>query len=174
MLLRVSLQRVPAVATGGGTTMASIGKHLQLPMTSKGEMNGGARSAEPGSHSFMALVIGSIGVVYGDIGTSPLYAFREATKAAIAAGGGLEESVLGVLSLVLWSLLVIVTGKYVTLLLRADNAGEGGTFALMALAQTTHNRYATHLLWLGMIGVIMASPRKNDTPIMPSHSRCVA
>ena len=85
---------------------------------------------------FKALMLGSIGVVYGDIGTSPLYALREAVVAA--SGGAAEatpQAVLGVLSLILWALVVVVTLKYVVILLRADNNGEGGTLALMALAQ---------------------------------------
>src|SRR5256884_5963341 len=85
---------------------------------------------------FTALLIGSIGVVYGDIGTSPLYAFREAVVAATGGSGSVDAlAVLGVLSLILWALIVVVTLKYVVVLLRADNNGEGGTLALMALAQ---------------------------------------
>ena len=91
----------------------------------------------PATASFWALTVGSIGVVYGDIGTSPLYAFRE-----VGAGGGRrrrradsEPAVLGILSLILWALIFIVTLKYVLILLRADNNGEGGTLTLMALAQ---------------------------------------
>src|SRR5689334_3551686 len=85
---------------------------------------------------FWALTIGSVGVVYGDIGTSPLYVFREAMFAAMRRDGVvLESSVLGILSLILWSLIIIVTLKYVVILTRADNRGEGGTLALMALAQ---------------------------------------
>src|SRR6266480_1524846 len=84
---------------------------------------------------FGALTLGSIGVVYGDIGTSPLYALREAVTAASAGGTLTRDAVLGVLSLILWALVVVVTLKYVLILLRADNKGEGGTLALMALAQ---------------------------------------
>ena len=85
---------------------------------------------------FKALMLGSIGVVYGDIGTSPLYALREAIVAASGhAGTASPQAVLGVLSLILWALIVVVTLKYVVILLRADNNGEGGTLALMALAQ---------------------------------------
>ena len=86
----------------------------------------------PVRHGFWALALGSVGVVYGDIGTSPLYTLRE----AFGPAGGLhmsETGVLGVLSLVFWSLIVIVTLKYVILILRADNRGEGGVLALMAL-----------------------------------------
>src|ERR1700681_2989323 len=85
------------------------------------------------SHStagFKALLIGSIGVVYGDIGTSPLYAFREAVVAASGPSGVVTiQAVLGVVSLILWALIIVVTLKYVVILLRADNHGEGGTLA---------------------------------------------
>src|SRR5438477_1502996 len=85
--------------------------------------------------SLGALTLGSIGVVYGDIGTSPLYALREAVVAATGESGVTQVAVNGVLSLILWALIIIVTLKYVVILLRADNNGEGGTLALMALAQ---------------------------------------
>src|ERR1044072_4248136 len=77
--------------------------------------------------SFKALMLGSIGVVYGDIGTSPLYAFREAINAATGSGAVQSSIVLGILSLILWTLIIVVTLKYVVILLRADNNGEGGT-----------------------------------------------
>src|SRR6201986_5394808 len=93
------------------------------------------------SHGFWAMTLGSIGVVYGDIGTSPLYAFREALHAATSGGTNMsQEAVLGVVSLILWALIVIVTLKYVLLLLRADNKGEGGTLTLMALASRAVGR----------------------------------
>ena len=76
---------------------------------------------------FWALTLGSIGVVFGDIGTSPLYAFREAVTHAANGAPVSRAIVLGVLSLILWSLFIVVTAKYVLLLLRADNNGEGGT-----------------------------------------------
>lgn len=102
--------------------------------------------------SFWFLVLGSIGVVYGDIGTSPLYAFKEAVSAAHGQGIDNREIVLGVLSLILWALLLIVSFKYVWLLLRADNKGEGGTFALMALSQSASKRSSKLLLMLGIAG----------------------
>ena len=78
---------------------------------------------------------GALEIVYGDIGTSPLYAFREAVLAATGPGNAAGEPVvLGILSLIIWALLLVVTAKYVLILLRADNKGEGGTLALMALA----------------------------------------
>src|SRR6266853_621829 len=85
------------------------------------------------STGFWALTLGSIGVVFGDIGTSPLYAFREAVASAAQGQPVTRVIVLGVLSLILWALFIVVTAKYVLLLLRADNNGEGGTLSLMAL-----------------------------------------
>src|SRR6201747_3142590 len=102
---------------------------------------------------FKALMLGSIGVVYGDIGTSPLYALREAVVAASGASAdAAPEAVLGVLSLILWALIVVVTLKYVLILLRADNHGEGGTLALMALAQRAVGSGAGKIVLLGIIG----------------------
>jgi KUP system potassium uptake protein len=101
---------------------------------------------------FRALMLGSIGVVYGDIGTSPLYAFREAVIAASGPSGIVSaHAVLGVLSLILWALIIVVTLKYVLILLRADNHGEGGTLALMALAQRAVSRGAAAIVLLGII-----------------------
>ena len=103
---------------------------------------------------FKALMLGSIGVVYGDIGTSPLYALREAVIAASGTGPAAvvdPQAVLGVLSLILWALIVVVTLKYVLILLRADNHGEGGTLALMALAQRAVSRGAGAIVLLGII-----------------------
>jgi KUP system potassium uptake protein len=109
--------------------------------------------AKPG---FFALVLGSIGVVYGDIGTSPLYAFREAMMAASGGAGGLKpENVLGVLSLILWALTIIVTLKYVVVLLRADNHGEGGTLTLLALAQHALGRAIPAVTLIGALGAAL-------------------
>jgi KUP system potassium uptake protein len=105
----------------------------------------------PDKH-FWALALGSIGVVYGDIGTSPLYAFKEAVGAATKQGAGGPDAVLGILSLMTWTLLLVVTLKYVLVLLNADNKGEGGTFALMALGQSVATRTAPLMLALGVAG----------------------
>ena len=103
-------------------------------------------------NAFWLLTLGSIGVVYGDIGTSPLYALREAVTAAVGVGGvPTRAAVLGVLSLILWALIVVVTLKYVVILLRADNKGEGGTLALMALAQRAIGKSTGTLILLGII-----------------------
>jgi KUP system potassium uptake protein len=110
----------------------------------------------PGGRSgFWALTLGSIGVVYGDIGTSPLYAVREAVTAATAGGAGTADAVLGVISLILWALTIVVTLKYVVVLLHADNNGEGGTLALMALAQRVGGRLAEIVAALGIIGAAL-------------------
>jgi len=101
--------------------------------------------------SFAALTLGSIGVVYGDIGTSPLYALREAVVAATNKGEVTPLAVLGVVSMILWALIVVVTLKYVVILLRADNNGEGGTLALMALAQRAVSKAAGSIVLLGII-----------------------
>src|SRR5205814_4948877 len=101
---------------------------------------------------FWGLMLGSIGVVYGDIGTSPLYAMRESVLAAVGVGNPASEPVvLGILSLVIWALLIVVTAKYVLLLLHADNNGEGGTLALMALAQRGLGRAGASIILLGII-----------------------
>jgi len=113
---------------------------------------------EDASHTpqegFWALALGSVGVVFGDIGTSPLYAMREAL-AHSKSGGASELAVLGVVSLVIWALILIVTLKYVVFLMRADNKGEGGTLALMALAQRSLGRRSTVVFFLGVIGAAL-------------------
>jgi len=108
------------------------------------------------TRAFWALTFGSIGVVYGDIGTSPLYALREAVLAAGGEHGIVTQAaVYGVLSLIFWSLIVVVTLKYVLILLRADNNGEGGTLALTALAFTAVGKRTPFLLALGIVGASM-------------------
>ena len=102
--------------------------------------------------SFWALTVGSIGVVYGDIGTSPLYAFRESVAAAAGHGNPVTAPIiLGILSLIIWGLFLVVTVKYVIVLLRADNHGEGGTLALMALASRALGRSNGLIILLGII-----------------------
>src|SRR5215471_18940414 len=119
--------------------------------------------------SLWALVVGSIGVVYGDIGTSPLYAFRVAVTTAVGATGGMPTPaiVFGIASLILWSLIIIVTLKYVVILLRADNNGEGGTLTLMALAQRAMGPTA---VWVPLFGIVGASLFYGDALITPAVS----
>jgi KUP system potassium uptake protein len=117
--------------------------------------------------SFVALSLGSVGVVYGDIGTSPLYAFREAAMAASENHPVTRSIVLGVLSLILWALIITVTAKYVLILLRADNNGEGGTLSLTALASRALGRRTTFVFIVGVIG---ASMFLGDSVITPAIS----
>ncbi len=127
------------------------------------EGNGGA-VAKTG---FWSLTVGSVGVVYGDIGTSPLYAFREAVNAATGGGPVERATVLGVLSLIVWALIMVVTIKYVIVLLRADNNGEGGTLSLMALATRALGRRTNVLVVLGIVGAAMFL---GDSMITPAIS----
>ncbi|PSC04466.1 potassium transporter Kup [Alsobacter soli] len=138
------------------------------------QVAGHGKSQGHGQSSLIGLTVGSIGVVYGDIGTSPLYAFREALLAAAGAHNQPgahpvipRETVLGVLSLIVWALLLVVTAKYVLILLRADNNGEGGTLSLMALAQRTLKKGRGYMLALGVIG---ASMFYGDSVITPAIS----
>ena len=121
----------------------------------------------PVTSGFWGLMLGSIGVVFGDIGTSPLYAFREAVAGAAQGQPVTRVIVLGVLSLILWALFIVVTAKYVLLLLRADNNGEGGTLSLMALGQRALGRRSWPLLALGVVG---ASMFIGDSMITPAIS----
>ncbi len=124
----------------------------------------GEHQAEHGK--FWALFVGCIGVVYGDIGTSPLYAFKEAVTAAKEHGTADVGAVLGILSLIVWALILIVTLKYVLILLRLDNKGEGGTFVLMALGQSVAKRSAPLLTVLGIAGVALFYGDAVITPAM--------
>ncbi len=108
----------------------------------------------PRGAGFATLAIGSIGVVFGDIGTSPLYAFKEALSEVGLSRVGHGE-ILGVVSLAIWALILVVTIKYVLFLMRADNNGEGGVLSLMALAQRALGRRTTVMFTLGVIGAAL-------------------
>ena len=127
-----------------------------MPHSTSAASGGSVTSADGHDASvkagFWPLAVGSIGIVYGDIGTSPLYAFREAIAAATGSGTPANEQVvLGILSLIIWALFLVVTAKYVLILLRADNKGEGGTLALMALASRSLVRRGGVVILLGII-----------------------
>ncbi|MGF0537100.1 potassium transporter Kup [Agrobacterium sp. ES01] len=111
-------------------------------------------TAHPRAPSLFALTLGSVGVVYGDIGTSPLYAFREALK-PISADGIDRPEIIGLISLMIWALTIIVTIKYVLFLLRADNEGEGGTLSLLALLMKNSDRYISVLTMMGLVGAAL-------------------
>ena len=115
---------------------------------------------------FSALLIGAVGVVYGDIGTSPIYAFREALR-PISAQGIEKAEVLGLLSLLIWTLIIIVTLKYVLFLLRADNRGEGGVLALYTLVRLAIGRRSVPVLCLGIAGAALFA---GDAIITPAIS----
>jgi KUP system potassium uptake protein len=157
---RISRARVLHRSSAGGRVLMRHGPGL-------GAQENGSPDDAAAKRHFWALTVGSIGVVYGDIGTSPLYAFREAVVAGSVGGFAGREVVLGVLSLIFWALTLIVTLKYVLILLRADNNGEGGTFALMALGQSVAKRSAPLILGLGIAG---ASFFYGDAVITPAIS----
>jgi KUP system potassium uptake protein len=128
--------------------------------------NGHPATVESGHPGLFKLALGSLGVVFGDIGTSPLYAFREAIAAATgdAAVIPTRGAVLGVLSLILWTLTLIVSVKYVLILLRADNHGEGGTLSLMALAQRGLTKTSRRVVLLGIVGAALFYGDATITP----------
>jgi KUP system potassium uptake protein len=153
----------PASPPGSDTTSAPQTGAAQDTSTSSPNVNPGdphASEAEAvsshghGKEGFIALAVGSVGVVFGDIGTSPLYAMREALFHT-RGDTNPELAVKGVISLVFWALVMIVTVKYVLFLMRADNKGEGGTLALMALAQKALGKYSPTVFFLGICGAAL-------------------
>lgn len=112
-------------------------------------------TALPPKQTFAALTIGAVGVVYGDIGTSPLYAFREALRPVADGGSVTPSEVLGLLSLLIWTLILIVTLKYVFFLLRVDNRGEGGILALYTMVRLAIGRRSIPVLTLAVIGAAL-------------------
>ena len=117
-----------------------------------------------------AATIGALGVVYGDIGTSPLYALKEAAKAATHGGPLTHAAILGVVSLILWALILIISLKYALLILRADNRGEGGIVALLALLSARNARPGTWRAQLLVVGLIGAALLYGDGAITPAIS----
>lgn len=129
---------------GVDATSASSGHHGHSP-----------HGTQPAHAGTFGLALGAIGVVYGDIGTSPLYAFREALTAGGHHQNIMRADVIGLVSLILWTLFVIVTLKYVVILLRADNEGEGGTLSLMALAQRALGYRSRFVFVFGVAGAAL-------------------
>src|ERR1700723_2894974 len=117
------------------------------------------------SGRFWVLTLGSIGVVFGDIGTSPLYSLQTALGQFKGPLGPPE--VIGVVSLIIWALLVVVTAKYVLFLMQADNKGEGGILSLMALARIAVGQRTTLIFLLGVAGSSLFS---GDAIIPPAIS----
>ncbi|MDI1365772.1 MAG: potassium transporter Kup [bacterium] len=120
---------------------------------------------DPKGHGFFALALGSVGIVFGDIGTSPLYAFKEALAAA-SHDGVQRSEIYGVVSLALWALILVVTIKYVFFIMRADNKGEGGVLSLMALAQHAVGRRTLLIFCLGVAGAALFYGDAVITPAM--------
>src|SRR5450432_4531946 len=128
-----------------------------------------AAAGSPHKASLAALSLGAVGVVYGDIGTSPLYTIHE----IFAGSGGIPltpENVIGVVSVIFWSLMIIVSLKYVTLILRADNHGEGGIMALLALVTHAVEKSPKLRYYLTIAGVFGAALFYGDGVITPAIS----
>jgi KUP system potassium uptake protein len=119
---------------------------------------------------FNALALAALGVVYGDIGTSPLYALKEVFGSAHHPVPITTDNVLGILSLVLWALMVVVTGKYVLFIMRADNRGEGGIMALMALALRNSKEGSWRRSIIAMLGLFGAALFYGDGVVTPAIS----
>jgi len=122
-----------------------------------------------GNQGLAGLALGAIGVVFGDIGTSPLYAFRE-TFAGHHTLAATDDNILGVLSLIFWSMMLVVTIKYVTIIMRADNKGEGGSLALLALISRSGSQRARWTKGLIVLGVFATALFYGDSMITPAMS----
>ena len=118
----------------------------------------------------LAATVGALGVVYGDIGTSPLYALKEAAEAAAHGGPLTPDAILGVASLILWALILIISLKYALLILRADNRGEGGIVALLALLSARNAQPGTWRAQLLIVGLVGAALLYGDGAITPAIS----
>ncbi len=116
------------------------------------------------------LLLATLGVVYGDIGTSPLYAFKEAVRAASHGQPPSAVAVTGAVSLILWSLILIVSVKYAVLILRADNKGEGGIVAMLALLGARHAKPGSRQALLLVVGLVGAALLYGDGAITPAIS----
>src|SRR5436309_5886347 len=113
------------------------------------------------------LALAALGVVYGDIGTSPLYAVRQSL---VDFGDMSDHAILGALSLIVWALVIVVTIKYVVVIMRADNRGEGGLLSLTALVLRTTHRGQRRYMWIMVAGLIGASLFYGDGVITPAIS----
>jgi KUP system potassium uptake protein len=151
----------PAPVGGAPTPTAHDAAAAPVTPVDSAHADGHAPDGSGGHGGFWALTVGAIGVVFGDIGTSPLYAMREALHNARHGehAVSIDLAALGVVSLILWTLTLFVTIKYVIFLMRADNNGEGGTLALMALARKALGQHmgkrATTVFFLGVVGAAL-------------------
>ena len=133
----------------------------------------GLPSSEPPQSARTAqnLTLAALGVVYGDIGTSPLYAVRQSL---VDFGDMGEPAILGALSLIIWSLALIVTVKYVFVIMRADNRGEGGLLALTALVLRTTHRGQRRYMWIMAAGLVGANRQRGAVADLPGVGNLVA
>ena len=141
-------------------------------------LNTPAQQRDLGLSTDSSLTIAALGVVYGDIGTSPLYAVRQSL---IDFGDLSERAILGALSLIVWALVLVVTVKYVLVIMRADNRGEGGLLALTALVLRRTRRGRKRYLWImaaGLVGTSLVNVeddiRRFVTPFDPASGQQVA
>ena len=133
--------------------------------------HGAPTDARVAPRASLPLLLGALGIVYGDIGNEPPLAFKEAVRAASGGGPPAAIAVVGAVSLIFWALILIVSLKYAVLILRADNRGEGGIVAMLALLGARHAKPGTRqaaLLVVGLIGAALLS----ETARSPRQSRC--
>jgi KUP system potassium uptake protein len=171
-------QRWPAVVSDAGRVYSGARFTKKsarfMTQTNKAGPHAGVDASDHTSHShspqtrkdLMLLTMGAIGVVYGDIGTSPIYAFRQAMHVRPGVNAT-EIEILGLLSLIVWALTLTVAVKYVFFVTRADNNGEGGTLSLMALARKT---FTNPPAWITALGVLGAAMFYGDAIITPAIS----
>ena len=127
----------------------------------------GAASREGRQRSWAPAALACMGVVFGDIGTSPLYTLNVAAKSASPTGQVAPEAVLGIVSLIFWSLIIVISIKYAILIMRADNHGEGGILALLALVSpqgAKQNRWRAAMVVIGLIGATLLYGDGTITP----------
>ncbi len=128
-----------------------------------------AHDAAAHGSRLLPLTLAALGVVFGDIGTSPLYAMRECFNEAHALAPT-HDNVLGVISLIFWALIIVISIKYVTFVMQADNRGEGGILALLALTTRNFKGTAQQRAWLIILGIFGASLFYGDGVITPAIS----
>ena len=132
--------------------------------------NIGTAAHAPRKHAWAPAALACMGVVFGDIGTSPLYTFSVAAKVASPVGAVAPDAVLGIVSLIFWSLIVVISIKYAILIMRADNHGEGGILALLALISPRRARQSRRRAVMVVIGLIGACLLYGDGAITPAIS----
>src|SRR5687768_16920094 len=144
-----------------------------MNITATGGAEADARSDAAHGHaqgSLAKLAVGAVGIVFGDIGTSPIYAFRQTFAGQQQVLAPDQLHIYGVLSLIFWSMMIIVTLSYVTVIMRADNKGEGGSLALLALINRTTSDKRRWTSGIVLLGVFATALFFGDTMITPAIS----